>query len=529
MKTRLIVPLGLLSSLTCSVFAIDRNPYNPQNWLVMPTEGTHIETGVSWSLNSAVVPVRTEYSYSFVPPQPNSQPQLFCTNTSGWNLDSEQKSTASVTVVWEWIGEGTAPESVWVRKFASAMARVAPDGTLNVDNGLGHPLQVVNDSDGSKRATSTGVKWQNVSLSGKFLRVDFYMSASAVGHSPVSNYFNKSVATLSYGISLKAAPISTNRGQTYRRKSGTWDKEVVPRGESHVAFYATPMTSPPGTHVFGLNIEFLRSLYGVWGDPYHEWTDGTETWVDTWLNEKTFVNKTLLPTSSEVESIAAGSPKDYTMNLQVTDLGDGDQGPYNDSHKLKIFAPLMKNTKFHTSVAESIRSDALEVGAPGYAIGGAGVPVQYEKRDVIWDIYGWLTGGADVVTEFVKMPWLKAIVLSAGYGVNQLAPENIPWHSFPWVWGSTGSTYDGLYVQPFPAPSMNDWWNTFNTWFMIPRQKSSYKFEIFEGERYVDNGYSGRATSAAEKYYAIYRMGDFFSSVPSGGTGGGGGNVGGSS
>jgi hypothetical protein len=506
----------------------DSNPYNFENWQVMPKTGSHTVTGYGWSKWADNVVHQDEFNFQLIPSPPTNM-ATSANNSSDVYHSCTMKAVAEASIHWKWIGVGVMPAKVWVLKTATADAIANPSVgpvALSVDNGLESPVVTINEGGGIIHIRSTGTKLVEVQTSGDGITVPFSVSAEASSVRPSAPYSNGCSATVGFGIELKGIRL-TNRG-TYIKQPSNWTRLLSPYNETHAVWSQSTVTyEGQSVEVYSKNETFGASKFGPWVDPFHTWAGSGLVWTDDLFNERnTQVMGFVVPTAV-ANTIPESSPWSTNITLKVKDLGpDQDSTELSDEHKLFVYAPLMHSNIYHLGLNTYVTPTSFAVNAPGYASAGGSVGFTFGERAVIWDIFNYASGTIDVATAFAKNPWLKAIakVISITNSHYQPQPQT---GVAPWAWGWENSTYEGSPNPPFPPPiDYSQWGTVFQNWRMTPKFEDKYTQKFVEAEEYGGDGYVGRSVSMANVLSGARHSGDFYLVGGGGGSGGQGSNPG---
>lgn len=312
--------------------ATDSSPWNPANYQITKVLSGE-DTVSSWIMLSGS-PTLSVLVYPWVIAGQIGPEPMGAVNSTPSVRTSTMVSEGEATIQVQWIGVGPAPSKVLLRIHSGAFAGTTPTGIMEVDNGIGSPIQLSEEpSVYQSYKQQTGFKDRYVQLDGGGygeLRIDKRASASVTAAPGLVAY--ATARGINAYVAERAVTLSGQPNPTYRFGS------VFAPGVGWVPAPVQNENKDPKDIVMDVGVTYagilggfagatlLPELWGPWQSPVGVWS-GTLT--PTNLQPRSYT-KTF--TLEEITSMIAGNPQQVQDSINVIDTEDA----FTDSAKSTI-------------------------------------------------------------------------------------------------------------------------------------------------------------------------------------------------
>ncbi len=456
--------------------------------------------------------------------------------------DVSEAGTITATLTWVPSGPGDVPSGTSLSVCETAYAGAyddsypysfadAPPCSGSVSDGLGDPQNVI--SSGFSASGKHLITIPIVASNGQYTVTLPQRTFNASGSETDSDYngfpnhcYFAAIVDYSVVQDTRAVTISSNLGQTYHKGSQVDAHGVaLPEADTPtvsgvgLATTVVPYVNSPSADTTpdgncSSNIIYTSHPIGSWADAStYSWqakigiTDGQT------LNGP-FGPNTLpgdlglqyVPADEPGGNVSAGSQEQITITLKDAQDGASATNTYN----VTFHAPTenwvlwdSENPFWQGATADSIPD-------PGYALHNAGITATWTYTDTVWAQAG--AAFSAVGGNMVPNPYWAGFLAAASIGFSQVQPKQVQQTvNFNDAWTDTNSTFD-----PKPADSSLD---TMTHYKMVPELYVQYQPQIWRGDGYAANGYTGGVQTAIDKFLRADTAGDFtlITSDPTGG------------
>ena len=399
--------------------------------------------------------------------------------------------SGQITATFTWVSQGGGPpESVYVLETCAASANGDTNSLVPVaaDNGLSSgsttTTTVLSPTYSQIKVVSSGTRISNIITGGN--------DSFTVTCTPSTSSDLSCGVTYSAVVTTKALTIDSSVDVSYHKGS---DGTPV----SNLTNVATPRFGDtwvnPNNGIYQYNQDTGNVLIGYANAPTftcqpigywstnlnHVWNANGEAFTDTLFSTYTSITPTTwMVTPTELESMATGGPQTYTVNLTLTDNGQGGTSA-SAMYYLRVHNEYDNCQNIGTLSDFFVDQVLTSIATPGYATQGEGIPCTWTEDDTLWSFLSAADNQlTPVLSSIFENPLYDGFFAVLGIGLQQILPQlsnGDP--NFDSLWGAPASTITGSWSDP-------------KTWYdMEPVLAIEYSRTIQQSDTWGANGYTG--------------------------------------